>query len=112
MQIFVCGGVACRFLFVFLSSQCRDGKLHIEQSCDGRSKLKVVLENGAVWLRSTWSLDGHSVFSYSVDGVTFCDVMEYGLSWDFYRGGCIDAYNYNDVSDEWLVDVGFFHYEF
>lgn len=91
---------------------CRDGKLYIEQSCDDCSELKYILENSVVWLRSTWSLDGRSVFSYSIDGVTFCDVMEYGLSWGFYRGDRIGVYNYNDVSDEGFVDVDFFHYEF
>ncbi|CCK26021.1 hypothetical protein BN159_1642 [Streptomyces davaonensis JCM 4913] len=54
------------------------------------------IPQNAVWLRTTWDLNGVSRFSYSLDGSTFTDVgATYQLTWGGYRGDRIGLYTYN-----------------
>ena len=63
-----------------------------------------------LWLRSSWGLDGLSLFSYSLDGDTFTPFGDYKLSWGYYRGDRIGIYNYNNVSESGFIDVDYLHY--
>ena len=65
-----------------------------------------------LWLRSTWGLDGHSQFSYSLDGDHFTPLGTYDLSWGYYRGDRIGIYCYNNDADEGFIDVDYLHYAF
>ncbi|MFF5364456.1 family 43 glycosylhydrolase [Streptomyces scabiei] len=50
----------------------------------------------AVWLRTTWDVNGVSRFSYSLDGSTFTAFGgTYQLTWGGYRGDRIGLYTYN-----------------
>ena len=55
----------------------------------------VVTQN-AVWLRTTWDVNGVSQFSYSLDGSAFTSFGgTYQLTWGGYRGDRIGLYTYN-----------------
>lgn len=50
----------------------------------------------AVWLRTTWDVDGVSRFSYSLDGNSFTAFgATYQLTWGGYRGDRVGLYTYN-----------------
>lgn len=64
-----------------------------------------------IWLRSKWSLDGVSQYSFSIDGKTFTDFgVPYQLSWGNYRGDRIGIYCFNDQADQGWVDANGFTY--
>lgn len=55
-----------------------------------------VITQNAVWLRTSWDVNGVSRFSYSVDGSTFTPFGEtYQLTWGGYRGDRVGIYTYN-----------------
>jgi beta-xylosidase len=64
-----------------------------------------------VWLRSVWGLDGRSQFAYSLDGDTYQHFgAPYQLAWGYYRGDRLGLYCFNDLGENGLVDVDYFHY--
>ena len=66
-----------------------------------------------IWLRSTWSLDGKSQYSYSADGIAYKDFGNtYQLAWGSYRGDRIGIYNYNNKEIKGYIDVDFFRYTY
>ncbi|KOV61409.1 hypothetical protein ADL01_31130 [Streptomyces sp. NRRL WC-3618] len=55
-----------------------------------------VITQNAVWLRTSWTVNGVSQFSYSLDGSTFTSFGgTYQLTWAGYRGDRIGLYTYN-----------------
>jgi hypothetical protein len=71
-----------------------------------------VIKSNKLWLRSAWSLDGLSQFSYSLDGKTFVPFGKaYQLAWGSYRGDRIGIYSYNNSADKGYIDVDYLHYE-
>jgi beta-xylosidase len=71
------------------------------------------IRGNAIWLKSTWDLDGHSHYAYSTDGKSFTNFgPEYQLSWGFYRGDRIGIYNFNTKADAGYVDVDFLGYDY
>ncbi|MDQ0936727.1 family 43 glycosylhydrolase [Streptomyces turgidiscabies] len=55
-----------------------------------------VITQNAVWLRTSWNVNGVSQFSYSLDGNTFTSFGgTYQLTWAGYRGDRIGLYTYN-----------------
>ena len=93
------------------------GQLFLELRLDDKSQVvQLPLQWGKtgkgyfLWLRSSWGLDGLSLFSYSLDGDTFTPFGEYKLSWGYYRGDRIGIYNYNNVSESGFIDVDYLHY--
>jgi hypothetical protein len=72
-----------------------------------------IITDNAIWLRSTWGLDGLSRYEYSLDGRTFIQFgFAYKLSWGFYRGDRIGIYNYNQKNESGYIDVDWFHYKY
>jgi len=66
-----------------------------------------------IWIRSTWSLDGSSAFSYSADGEKFTPFGEpYQLGWGHYRGNRIGIFTYNNTGEAGYVDVNAFTYDY
>lgn len=66
-----------------------------------------------IWLKSTWGLDGKSLYYYSLDGITYTVFGNiYQLAWGAYRGDRIGIYNYNNKVDSGFIDVDFFHYNY
>ncbi|WP_329288266.1 family 43 glycosylhydrolase [Streptomyces pseudovenezuelae] len=54
------------------------------------------ITQNAVWLRTTWDVDGVSRFSYSLDGNSFTAFgATYQLTWGGYRGDRVGLYTYN-----------------
>ncbi|HEX8630810.1 MAG TPA: RICIN domain-containing protein, partial [Catenuloplanes sp.] len=65
----------------------------------------------AIWLRSTWDINGLSRFSYSTDGRAFTTFGgTYQLTWVSYRGDHVGIYTYNAGSAGGYVDVDTFEY--
>lgn len=89
----------------------QDGKTYLELRIDDRSTRGSELTSGMLFLRSTWGLDGQSLFYYSTDGQHFTPFGSYRLSWGFYRGDRIGVYSFNDLTDDGYVDVNYFHYD-
>lgn len=94
-----------------LGAVCEDGKCYIEFRVDEQRHRGPQLTDRYLWIRSVWSLDGRSRYSYSTDGDTFTDFGEYWLSWGHYRGDRIGIYTFNNLADEGFVDVDYLHYK-
>jgi hypothetical protein len=78
---------------------------------DGQTTPGPALVGPALWLKSTWGLEGLSQYSYSTDGRNFTDFGPPSpLSWGFYRGDRIGIFCYNDRGDAGWVDVDYFSY--
>ena len=89
----------------------KDGKRYIEYRHNDQIKILQQIKAKALWLKSTWGLNGLATFSYSVDGKTFVDSREtYQMMWGNYRGDRVGIYNFNDVSEQGSVDVDYFYY--
>ncbi|WP_406154635.1 family 43 glycosylhydrolase [Streptomyces sp. NBC_00882] len=55
-----------------------------------------VITQNAVWLRTSWDVNGVSRFSYSLDGNAFTTFGgTYQLTWGGYRGDRVGIYTYN-----------------
>ena len=91
---------------------CRNGQIRLETRQDDSITEGAQIASALLWLRSEWSLDGHSRFSYSTDGLTYHHLSDYTLSWGFYRGDRIGIYNFNNISDAGFVDIDYLHYDF
>ena len=64
-----------------------------------------------IWLRSEWSLDGLSRFSYSLDGADYQYFGSiYPLKWASYRGDRIAIYSFNPLGEDGYVDIETFDY--
>lgn len=86
------------------------GRTYLERRNDDNADLGLMITSDCIWLRSSWGLDGRSIFEYSTDGNKFIRVRGYQLSWGFYRGDRIGIYCYNNLSDSGYIDVDFLHY--
>ena len=87
------------------------GQTRLELRFDDNPEPGPSVSSRYLWLRSTWSLDGLSHFSYSTDGDKFIPFGSYPLSWGYYRGDRIGIYNYNDEAERGLIDVDYLQYE-
>jgi hypothetical protein len=85
----------------------------LEYRANDRRTSGPVLTTRELWLRSTWSLEGVSQYSYSLDGATFTSFGEpYQLGWGNYRGDRIGIYNFNTEADAGHLDVDWFRYDY
>jgi beta-xylosidase len=85
----------------------------LEYRLSGRLSSGPSLTGELLWLRSTWSLDGRSHYSYSLDGAEYTSFGEtYQLGWGHYRGDRIGIYNYNNQAAAGHVDVAWFRYDY
>jgi beta-xylosidase len=79
---------------------------------NGQAMTGPVVTPNALWLRSEWGFDGHSQFSYSLDGKTFTSFgPAYPLTWGNYRGDRIGIFTFNDHGESGFVDVDWFRYK-
>ena len=91
----------------------KEGQTYLELRHDDNVEVSASpIAASCLWLRSTWGLDGHSQFSYSLDGDHFTPFGTYDLSWGYYRGDRIGIYCYNNQSDDGFVDIDYLHYAF
>ncbi|MER6069631.1 family 43 glycosylhydrolase [Streptomyces sp. NPDC001817] len=77
----------------------------IAHNAGGTLTYGPVVTQNAVWLRTTWDVNGVSQFSYSLDGSSFTSFGgTYQLTWGGYRGDRIGLYTYNP-NNTGYVDV-------
>lgn len=88
-----------------------DGVSTLTLNVNGTLSYGPVIAGSALWLRSSWGLDGVSRFSYSTDGRTFTAFGgTYQLSWGGYRGDRIGLYTYHTSGAGGYLDVDTFQY--
>jgi hypothetical protein len=88
-----------------------DGKRYLEISRDGTYTRLQPWTHGAIWLRSTWGLDGRSTLAVSSDGQRFQTVLpDVLLTWGAYRGSRDGLYTFNPAGERGYVDIDWVNY--
>jgi hypothetical protein len=78
---------------------------------DDHPQLGDMIKSATLWIKSSWSSDSFSTFSYSSDGLTYHPFGTYHLSWGYYRGDRIGIFNYNETSELGHIDIDYFYYD-
>jgi len=82
------------------------GRRYLEVSRDGTYTRLRPWTSRAIWLRSTWGLDGRSTLAVSADGARYETVLpDVPLSWGAYRGSRVGVYTFNPAGERGVVDV-------
>ena len=82
------------------------GKRYEELSRDGSYTRLQPWAHGAIWLRSSWGLDGESSFAISADGKQFETVLSgFPLTWGAYRGSRAGLFTFNPAAEKGYVDI-------
>lgn len=89
---------------------CDGDSLFVEFRHNDRCQRGAQISGQYIWIKSEWSLDGKSHYSYSTDGDNYIPFGTYQLSWGYYRGDRIGIYCFNDISETGYVDVDYLHY--
>jgi hypothetical protein len=83
-----------------------DGKRYLEVSRDGATTRLQPWPHRAVWLRSTWGLDGRSALAASADGKRYRTVLpDVPLAWGAYRGSRVGLFTFNPAGERGYVDI-------
>jgi beta-xylosidase len=83
-----------------------EGKRYLEVSRDGNYTRLQAWPHDAIWLRSTWGLDGKSTVAVSADGATYKTVLpDFPLTWGAYRGSRVGVFTFNPTGEKGYVDV-------
>jgi hypothetical protein len=83
-----------------------DGKRYVEISRDGTYTRLQAWTKDAIWLRSSWGMDGKSTLAISDDGRQFHTLLaDYPLAWGSYRGSRIGLFTFNPSGEKGHVDV-------
>ena len=83
-----------------------DGKRYLEISRDGTYTRLQPWPHGAIWLRSTWGLDGRAALAVSSDGQRFQTVLpDVALTWGAYRGSRVGLFTFNPAGERGYVDI-------
>jgi hypothetical protein len=83
-----------------------DGKRYLEISRDGSYTRLQPWAHDAIWLRSSWGLDGKSTLAVSADGKQFQPVLaQFPLTWGAYRGSRAGLFTFNSTREQGYVDV-------
>ena len=60
----------------------------------------------AIWLRSSWGLDGKSTLAVSADGKRFAPMLAgFPLTWGAYRGSRAGLFSFNRAAERGYVDI-------
>jgi beta-xylosidase len=71
------------------------------------------VSGSAVWLRTTWGLDGIADFSFSINGDSYQAIGEpFQMTWSAYRGDRIGLFSYNSAQEAGYADFDWFHYDY
>jgi beta-xylosidase len=88
-----------------------DGKRYLEISRDGSYSRLQRWTHDAIWLRSSWGLDGKSTLSVSADGKRFLPVLaDFQLTWGAYRGSRVGLFTFNQTGEQGYMDVDAVNY--
>lgn len=83
-----------------------DGRRYLEISRDGTYTRLRPWTHDAIWLRSSWGLDGRSTLAVSADGKRFEPVLpDFPLTWGAYRGSRVGLFTFNPAGERGYVDV-------
>ena len=83
-----------------------NGQRFVEVSRDGVYKRLQAWPHSAIWLKSSWGLDGNSAWSISADGKAFQSVGEaFSLTWGGYRGSRLGLFTFNPLKEQGYVDI-------
>jgi beta-xylosidase len=83
-----------------------EGKRYLEVSRDGAWTRLQPWPQDAIWVRSSWGLDGRSTLAVSADGVTYRTVLaDVPLTWGAYRGSRVGMFTFNPAGERGYVDV-------
>jgi beta-xylosidase len=83
-----------------------DGRRYLEISRDGTYTRLRPWPHDAIWLRSSWGLDGRSTLAASADGKRFEPVLpDFPLTWGAYRGSRVGLFTFNQAGERGYVDV-------
>jgi len=89
---------------------CEGDRRYLEYRHNDASLRGPQLTTSALWLRTSWGLDGRATYAYSTDGDIFHPFGEvYQMRWGHYRGDRIGLYCFNDAGESGLVDVDYVH---
>lgn len=82
------------------------GVRYVEISRDGSYTRLQPWAHGAIWLRSSWGLDGQSTLAISADGKQFETVLAgFPLTWGSYRGSRAGLFTFNPAGEHGYVDI-------
>jgi beta-xylosidase len=71
------------------------------------------VSGSAVWLRTTWGLNGIADFSFSFNGGSFQPIGEpFQMTWSAYRGSRIGLFSWNPDHEAGFADFDWFHYDY
>ena len=83
-----------------------EGRRYLEVSRDGTYTRLRAWPHDAIWLRSTWGLDGKATLAASADGKRFVPLLQdFALTWGAYRGSRIGLFTFNPDGERGYVDV-------
>jgi beta-xylosidase len=83
-----------------------EGKRYLEVSRDGVYTRLRPWTGDAIWLRSSWGLDGRSTLAVSADGTRYEPVLpDVPLTWGAYRGSRVGLFTFNPAGERGFVDV-------
>jgi hypothetical protein len=83
-----------------------EGKRYLEVSRDGVYTRLQPWPHDAIWLRSTWGLDGKSTLAVSADGARYKTVLpDFPLTWGAYRGSRVGVFTFNPAGEKGYVDL-------
>ncbi|WP_200948889.1 MULTISPECIES: glycoside hydrolase 43 family protein [unclassified Massilia] len=82
------------------------GERYLEVSRDGSYTRLQPWKHDAIWLRSTWGLDGKTTLAVSADGASYETVLPgLSLTWGAYRGSRVGVFTFNPAGEHGYVDV-------
>lgn len=89
------------------------GKRCVFFSTGGKLTPGAEFKDAAIWLRTSWGLDGMATFAFSNDGNSFQPIGEsFRMTWAAYRGSRIGLFSYNPTKDAGFADFDSFHYTY
>ncbi|HLP05124.1 MAG TPA: family 43 glycosylhydrolase [Paludibacter sp.] len=89
------------------------GVRYIAYNNNGSETLGKAITDSVVYVRSVWGFSGQSQYAYSTDSINFIPVgSPYPMTWGYYRGDRVALFTYNETSENGLVDVDWFHYDY
>lgn len=98
--------------YSILGVKQESGIRRLVYSYNGKDTVGIRVNGKAIWLRSTWDVNGMSRYAFSNDGKTYQSVgSTYQLTWGSYRGDRIGIINFNNKEDKGYVDVDWFRYD-
>lgn len=96
--------------YAYVGVLYEEGRYRILFNNHGTTEVRPIDATADIWLRSTWSMDGLSCFTYSTDGIHFYAIgTPYQFTWGHYRGTRVGIFTHH-LAEQGFVDVDYFKY--